>query len=30
VMAALLGVTLVAVVGLAERALVRSGPGGGR
>ncbi len=30
VMAALLGVTLVAVVGLAERALVRSGPDGGR
>ncbi len=30
VMAALLGVTLVAVVSLAERALVRSGPGGGR
>jgi NitT/TauT family transport system permease protein len=30
VMAALLGVTLVAVVGLAERALVRSGPGGAR
>ncbi|WP_238475063.1 ABC transporter permease [Azospirillum cavernae] len=30
VMASLLGVTLVAVVGLAERALVRSGPGGGR
>ncbi|MFD1625547.1 ABC transporter permease [Azospirillum griseum] len=30
VMAALLGVALVAAVGVAERALVRSGPGGGR